>query len=69
MDSLINEQIDLNSKFRETDFNYEKTNKCICGSLHDGWLQLEELQLVALACFFLSCKFWERFPPKVAKFF
>jgi hypothetical protein len=38
---------------------------CVCGSLHNGYLQLEELQLVALACFFLSAKFWERFPPKV----
>ena len=25
----------------------------------------ECLHLVALTCYFLSCKFWERFPPKV----
>lgn len=27
----------------------------------------ETLQLVALSCYYLSCKFWERFPPKLSK--
>jgi len=40
----------------------------MCGGFHNGWLRLNELQLIALTCFFLSCKFWERFPPKVTKF-
>ena len=39
--------------------------KCLCGSLHNGWLKLDQLQLVALACYHLACKFWERFPPRV----
>ena len=29
------------------------------------YFQQECLYLVALTCYFLSCKFWERFPPKV----
>lgn len=30
-----------------------------------GYKEEERLHLVALTCYFLSCKFWERFPPKV----
>ena len=59
----INERLDDNNNSQSKE---NKENKhCVCGSYHNGWLQLEELQLVALTCFFLSAKFWERFPPKV----
>jgi len=27
----------------------------------------ECIHLIAVACYFLSCKFWERFPPKISK--
>lgn len=27
----------------------------------------ENMQLISVACYFLSCKFWERFPPKISK--
>ena len=38
-------------------FDYEKTRK--------HYYNQEQLHLAALTCYFLSCKFWERFPPKV----
>ncbi len=59
----INDRLDNNNNSSSKE-NKENTH-CVCGSYHNGWLQLEELQLVALTCFFLSAKFWERFPPKV----
>ena len=57
--------------FSKTDEFYANTprafkERCLCGSLHNGWLKLEQLQLVALACYHLACKFWERFPPRVS---
>jgi hypothetical protein len=70
---------DCNNKRLKTDDDNKETNllvgfkckqkeesvKCSCGSYHNGWLKLNQLQLIALTCYFLSCKFWERFPPKV----
>jgi hypothetical protein len=40
-------------------FSYETKNKHYCNQ--------ERLHLTALTCYFLSCKFWERFPPKASK--
>jgi hypothetical protein len=59
----ISDRLDGNNNSRCNE--NKENNHCVCGSYHNGWLQLEELQLVALTCFFVSAKFWERFPPKV----
>lgn len=40
-------------------------SKCEC--VTEGLFSKESLQLVALSCYYLSCKFWERFPPKLSK--
>jgi len=41
---------------------------CMCGlRSQDVFKRYEHFQLVALVCYFLSFKFWERFPPKVSK--
>ena len=43
------------------------------GSAHETekkyYQEQECLHLVAITCYFLSCKFWERFPPKVNESF
>lgn len=69
---MQNDSDDYDSGFSDdnnnrTTNNSKKVETCVCGSFHNGWLQLDEMQLVALACFFLSAKFWERFPPKMSK--
>jgi hypothetical protein len=39
--------------------------QCTCGFHYDRWFTFPGLQITALTCYFLSCKYWERFPPKV----
>ena len=52
---------DISSRFNDANTKLE-TEKL-------GYKDEERLHLVALTCYFLSCKFWERFPPKVKSFF
>jgi len=50
---------DISSRFNDANTKLE-TEKL-------GYKDEERLHLVALTCYFLSCKFWERFPPKLNK--
>jgi hypothetical protein len=52
----------VKSNINEADLNQENAMPNIYQS---DYFQQECLYLVALTCYFLSCKFWERFPPKV----
>ncbi len=50
-----NQEIVLNFSNTEDKFKIQQND----------YFQQECLYIVALTCYFLSCKFWERFPPKV----
>lgn len=50
---------------------YAKVKSTDYDSAHEmevkHYQEQECLHLVAITCYFLSCKFWERFPPKLSK--
>lgn len=52
---------DFYSVIKPTDYEKMKDLK------YKHYRKHECLHLVALTCYFLSCKFWERFPPKLSK--
>jgi hypothetical protein len=45
----------------------KQISMCKCGTIHDSCLAIETLQLIALTSYFISCKYWERWPPTIEK--
>ena len=56
---------DFYAKVKSSEYDKENANGFDYEKKKKHYYHQEQLQLAALTCYFLSCKFWERFPPKV----
>lgn len=49
------------------DNQVQHVTMCKCGTIHSNFLTVEKLHLIALTSYFISCKYWERWPPYLEK--